>query len=376
MSPAPRPILPIEPPHTTLADIAAAVQPRLVEFIADRRPMIDRVGPVFTEAAAGLERFVLSGGKRVRPAFAWAGWLAGGGSAGSGDGGSGVSDGAGAALTACASLEFVQACALIHDDIIDASLTRRGHPTTHREFAAMHAERAWAGSADRFGEAAGILLGDLALAWADDMYRGAGLAPAAYARADAAWAAMRTEVLGGQLLDIVGEVSGDESVAAAEQVVRFKTAGYTVERPLHLGAALAGAQEPVIEVLREIGVDLGVAFQLRDDLLGAFGDPAVTGKPSGDDLRSGKHTPMLAAALAGGGGAAAELRELVGTDLDDDGVGRARAALRATGAPDAMQARVAELTERAGTAIDAAPIAPDARAVLGGLAAILVHRTA
>jgi geranylgeranyl diphosphate synthase type I len=358
--------LPAPPPQTTLADIAAAVGPRLQDFIDSRRPVVDAVGPVFTEAAAGLERFVMRGGKRVRPAFAWAGWLAGGGPP---DG-----DAASAALTACAALEFVQACALIHDDIIDASLTRRGHPTTHREFTELHAVRGWAGSADRFGEAAAILLGDLALAWADDMYRGTDLAPSAYRRADVAWAAMRTEVLGGQLLDIVGEVSGDESVAAAERVVRFKTAGYTVERPLHLGAALAGAPDGVIDALRGIGVDLGVAFQLRDDLLGAFGDPTVTGKPSGDDLRSGKHTPMLAAALASGGSAATELRELIGTDLDDDGVERARAALRATGAPAATQARVAELTERATVGLAAAPIAP--RAVLTRLAEMLVRRTA
>ena len=276
--------LPVAPPQTSLTDIAAAVQPALESFIDERRDLVEPVGPVFTETTAGLERFVLRGGKRIRPAFAWAGWLAGGGEA---DG-----DVARAALRACASLEFVQACALIHDDIIDASLTRRGFPTTHREFAQLHADRGWSGSSEKFGEATAILLGDLALAWADDMFLGAGLAPERYLRAARAWAAMRTEVLGGQLLDIVSEASRDESEEAAERVVRFKTAGYTVERPLHVGAALAGASDATIDALREIGVDLGVAFQLRDDLLGAFGDPAVTGKPSGDDLRSGKHTPM------------------------------------------------------------------------------------
>ncbi|GAB3127805.1 polyprenyl synthetase family protein [Tsukamurella serpentis] len=360
--------LPVAPPQTTLADIASAVAPELESFLEERRELVEPVGAVFSEATAALERFVLRGGKRIRPAFAWTGWLAGGGAC---DG-----DTARAALRACSSLEFVQACALIHDDIIDASLTRRGRPTTHREFARMHAERSWSGSPDRFGEATAILLGDLALAWADDMFLGAGLEPERYLRAARAWAAMRTEVLGGQLLDIVGEASRDESAAAAEQVVRFKTAGYTVERPLHVGAALAGASTETVAALRAIGVDLGIAFQLRDDLLGAFGDPRITGKPSGDDLRSGKHTPMLAHALASGGEAAHELRGLVGTDLDDAGVERARAALRATGAPSAMQARVEDLTLRATSAIERAPITDDARPVLARLAEALVNRSA
>ncbi|MDF0532025.1 polyprenyl synthetase family protein [Tsukamurella sp. 8F] len=327
--------------------------------------MVETVGPAFADAVSGLERFVLRGGKRIRPAFAWAGWLAGGGDPESRE-----------ARRACSSLEFVQACALIHDDIIDASHTRRGHPTTHREFAALHVENGWAGSADRFGEAVGILLGDLALAWADDMYRDAGLSHAAYARAAGAWAAMRTEVLGGQYLDIVGEASGDESPEAAERVVRFKTAGYTVERPLHVGAELAGADPGTVDALRAIGVDLGIAFQLRDDLLGAFGDPAVTGKPSGDDLRSGKRTPMLADALAAGGSAAERLRGLVGTDLGDDGVLAARAALVETGAVAHAEERIAELTRRATSAVAAAPIPDGARTVLSGLAAVLADRRA
>ncbi|GAA4390528.1 polyprenyl synthetase family protein [Tsukamurella soli] len=352
-------------PDTTPADIAAAVVPELEAFLAERRELVASVGPTFVRAVAGLERFVLRGGKRIRPAFAWAGWLAGSGDPASRP-----------ARRACASLEFVQACALIHDDIIDASLTRRGFPTTHREFAAEHTERAWSGSSDRFGEAAGILLGDLALAWADDMYRGAGLEPERYARADGAWAAMRTEVLGGQYLDIVNEASGDTSAEAAERVVRFKTAGYTVERPLHVGAALAGAAPATVDALRAIGVDVGVAFQLRDDLLGAFGDPAVTGKPSGDDLRSGKRTPMLASALAAGGPAAERLRGLVGTDLADDGVEQARAALRETGAVAAAEERIAALTARATAAVAALDVPDSARAVLSALASQLADRRA
>ena len=154
-----------------------------------------------------------------------------------------------------------------------------------------------AGDGADFGSAVAILIGDLALAWADDLVNEAGLEPAARARFAPVWAAMRTEVLGGQLLDINGEAGGDETVAAALRINRFKTAAYTVERPLHLGAALAGADDALVAALRTYGTDIGIAFQLRDDLLGVFGDPAVTGKPSGDDLREGKRTVLIAEAL-------------------------------------------------------------------------------
>jgi geranylgeranyl diphosphate synthase type I len=226
---------------------------------------------------------VLGGGKRIRPTFAWWGWR--------GAGGDPDGPAVDAVLRAVSALELIQACALVHDDLMDASATRRGRPTVHVAFARRHAEAAWRGRPARFGAAAAILLGDLALVWADDMLRGAGLDADAAARAAAPWEAMRTEVLGGQYLDVFVQSTGDSSARAALQIDRYKTAAYTVERPLHLGAAIAGADPDLVTCYRRFGADIGVAFQLRDDLLGVFGAPAVTGKPAGDALREGKRTP-------------------------------------------------------------------------------------
>ena len=186
-------------------------------------------------------------------------------------------------------LELLHACALVHDDVIDASATRRGLPTVHRAVRrASTATSGWHGSPEQFGISAAILLGDLALVWADDIVATADLPADAHRRVQRVWADIRTEVLGGQYLDIVAESSGAESVASAMTVNIYKTASYTVSRPLQLGAAAAADRPDVQAVFHELGTDLGVAFQLRDDVLGVFGDPAVTGKPSGDDLRSGQ----------------------------------------------------------------------------------------
>lgn len=234
----------------------------------------------FAEAVEALRGFVLGGGKRLRPTFAWWGWRAAGGPA--------TGEAAEGALHAVSALELIQACALIHDDLMDASQTRRGAPTVHVAFADRHAERGWRGSAENFGLAASVLIGDLALAWADDMFAAAPLPAGVLAAAQPTWQAMRTEVLAGQYLDVHTQATGDESPEAALRVCEFKTAAYTVARPLQLGAALAGAGEDLQDTLRSFGTDVGVAFQLRDDLLGVFGDPAVTGKPAGDDLVEGK----------------------------------------------------------------------------------------
>ncbi|WP_235900724.1 polyprenyl synthetase family protein [Lolliginicoccus suaedae] len=324
-------------------DLPPLVTSALQAFFASRRPLVEPIGPAYATAVARLEAFVLDGGKRVRPMFAWLGWAAAGGDPSGPD--------AEQMVTACAALELVQACALIHDDIIDNSATRRGRPTVHVGFAADHADNGWSGSPDRFGMAAGIITGDLALAWADDMFSGCGLPGPAVERARPVWAAMRTEVLGGQLLDIVAEASGDGRRGTAELINRFKTAAYTVERPLHLGAAIAGAEAPLIDDLRGFGAAIGVAFQLRDDLLGVFGDPGVTGKPSGDDLIEGKRTELLARALDHGDqhdpAAAGRLRALLGRELTTGEVDEARGILHQLGAVRAIEERIASLTDQA-----------------------------
>ncbi|MDN5747872.1 MAG: polyprenyl synthetase family protein [Pseudonocardia sp.] len=350
--------------------LAGAVEDTLAAYLTRRAVDTTAIDPAFGEAAEALTAFVLGGGKRLRPTFAWWGWR--------GAGGSPDDDEASAVLRAISALELIQACALVHDDLMDASATRRGRPTVHVDFARRHAESGWRGRPARFGAAAAILLGDLALAWADDMLRAAGLSPAALRRAAAPWEAMRTELLGGQYLDVLHQSTGDTSARAALQVGRYKTAAYTVERPLHLSAAIAGASPELTSCYRRFGADIGVAFQLRDDLLGVFGDPAVTGKPAGDDLREGKRTLLLALALerAGPGSAATQAVEAAigDPDLDADGVERIRALLLELGAAQAVEQRIAALTGSALDALSAGEIAEPAAARLAELADAATRR--
>lgn len=349
-------------------DLTGAVEDVLATYLARRSADTVAIDPAFGEAVQVLTAFVLRGGKRLRPTFAWWGWR--------GAGGSPDDDTAPAVLQAISALELIQACALVHDDLMDASATRRGHPTVHVEFARRHAEAGWRGRPARFGAAAAILLGDLALVWADDMLRAAGLDPAALVRAGAPWEAMRTEVLGGQYLDVFHQSTGDASARAALQIDRYKTAAYTVERPLHLGAAIADADPELTACYRRFGADIGVAFQLRDDLLGVFGDPAVTGKPAGDDLREGKRTLLLALALERAAPAqAAAVEAAVGDpDLDDDGVDRVRGLLQELGAAQAVEQRIAALTGSALDALSAAEIDEPAAGRLADLAVAATRR--
>ncbi len=365
------------PLSTGSAHVPSSLLPELVEgalreFFVSRADIVGAVGGGYPDAVAALESFVLRGGKRVRPAFAWTGWI--------GAGGDPTGPDAGAVLRACSALELVQAGALVHDDIIDASTTRRGFPTVHVEYAELHRTSRWRGVPERFGESVAILLGDLALVWADDMLRGAGLDAATAARVTPVWSAMRTEVLGGQFLDIAGESAGDESVEAAMRVNRYKTAAYTIERPLHLGAVLAGADDALVDAYRRFGTDVGIAFQLRDDLLGVFGDPEITGKPSGDDLRAGKRTVLFALALAAADATAPAsaqlLRDGIGTDLTDDQVEQLRGVMTELGAVDRVERRITALTEEAFAALDASDATEEGKVMLRDWALAATRRTA
>ncbi|HWM06568.1 MAG TPA: polyprenyl synthetase family protein, partial [Actinophytocola sp.] len=266
------------------------VEDFLARYLAERRAELPELAATFAQAVDTLSDFALRGGKRLRPTFAWWAWRAAGGPA----------DGpqARAVLHAVSALELIQTCALVHDDLMDASELRRGRPTVHVRFTEAHRAGGWLGEPERFGMAAAILLGDLALAWADDMFSGAALTPRMREAAREPWQAMRAEMFAGQYLDVLAQAEGDESEERALGVARLKTAAYTVERPLHMGVAFAGAGPATIEAVRTFGTDIGVAFQLRDDLLGVYGDTVVTGKPAGDDLREGKRTLLVALGLA------------------------------------------------------------------------------
>ncbi len=330
------------------------LQKVLADELARRRGEVlavdGRLAPSFDLLAA----FVLYGGKRLRPEFLWCGWTAAGGPPDVGAADDGATD---AVLTVGAALELIQACALIHDDIIDRSERRRGGPSMHRGVAKQHADAGLAGDSEHFGVSAALLLGDMALAWADDLFTAGAQSLGAVDRALPIWRAMRTEVLSGQLLDLLVTASTtadpERQAADAMRVNRFKTAAYTVERPLHLGAALAGAAPATVAALRRYGADIGIAFQLRDDLLGVFGDPSVTGKPAGDDLLEGKRTLLLALARSqlAGGPLLDELDAGIGVPGADRG--RLSAIIGDTGAVQALEDRITSLVGSALTAISA-----------------------
>ena len=340
------------------ADVAARATKALDAFLAGRRPAVESIGDELVPLLDTLAEFVTAGGKRLRPAFCFWGWI-----------GAGAED-CDEVVAAAASLELLHACALIHDDVMDGSDRRRGRPSVHRQFSALHRGAGWDADGRAFGEAAAILVGDLCLAWSDEMLRGSGLPAGALARAAPVYDAMRTELMAGQYLDVQAQVAGDASVERALRVARYKTAKYTVERPLLLGAALGDAPPALARAYSGYGIPLGEAFQLRDDLLGVFGDPAATGKPAGDDLREGKRTVLIAATLDRATPAQAALlrRHLGDPALDEATVALLREVIAGTGALDAVEVLVSELTGRALDALRAAPIAPEARDALADLA--------
>jgi geranylgeranyl diphosphate synthase type I len=342
----------------------AAVDAVLKEFFAERRAEADTLGPDFAATVAELESFVLRGGKRMRPAFAWLGWI--------GAGGDPQDPAAAAVLSACTGFELLHAAGLIHDDIIDASQTRRGHPSAHVTYAQRHRARRFSGDPEAFGTGTAIVIGDLALIWSDVLVRGSGLPVDAQTRVSPVWSAVRSEVTYGQLLDLISQASDDEDIDTALRVNQYKTASYTVERPLQFGAAIAGAGADLVAAYGSFGADIGIAFQLRDDMLGVFGDPAVTGKPSGDDLREGKRTALLAAALKRADkqdpAAARFVRATIGTDLSGDDLDRVRAILVDVGAVEHMEREIAVRADRALAVLEASSATSPAKRQLAEMA--------
>ena len=345
-------------------DLRVRVQKVVDDFVARHQAVLDGVsddlGPL-VDAVSDL----LAGGKRLRPAFCWWGWR--------GAGGADCHE----AIVAASALEFLQACALIHDDVMDGSDTRRGLPSAHRRFAALHRGSEWLGSPEAFGTGAAILLGDLCLSWADEMLLTSGLPDADLRRAKAVYDEMRTELMAGQYLDLLEQARGGGSVERAMLVVRYKSAKYTIERPLHLGAALAGAAPDVMEAYTGYGLPLGEAFQLRDDILGVFGDPEETGKPAGDDLREGKRTVLIATAMDRATPAqAAQIRRHLGDPgLDATGVALLREVISETGALDHAEQLITSLTDQALAALDSVDLQAPAPEVLAGLAYAATRRS-
>ena len=348
------------------ADLRRRVQ-EVVDDVLDHQATV--LGGVSGDLAPMVDALtaLLAGGKRLRPAFAYWGWRGAGGDPAFDD----------LALRAAAGLEFLQACALIHDDVMDGSDTRRGLPSAHRRFAGVHRDAEWLGSPEAFGVGAAILLGDLCLSWADEVIFSCGFPPEAMGRAKAVYDEMRTELMAGQYLDLLEQAMGGGSVDRALTVVRYKSAKYTIERPLHLGAALAGDDPAIREAYSGYGLPLGEAFQLRDDVLGVFGDPAETGKPAGDDLREGKRTVLMAIAVERSTPAQASVirRHLGDPGLDATGVEALRAIIAETGALAHTESLIGDLLDQSLTSLDTAPLDPQAREVLTGLAYAATKRS-
>ncbi|HEX5597224.1 MAG TPA: polyprenyl synthetase family protein [Micromonosporaceae bacterium] len=339
-----------------------------VRFDEQLGAFLDRQDPGWPDGAPRgvfetLRRFVLAGGKRLRPQFCYWGWR-----------GAGRPDGP-EIISVAAALELFHAFALIHDDIMDGSDCRRGEPSVHRVFAELHSRQSWRGDAGAYGRSAALLCGDLCAAWADQMFHECGLAVEEIHRGYSVYSTMRTEVIAGQYLDLVSGVR-DGSVASALTVIRMKAARYTVTRPLQIGAALAGASEELQTAYTAFGDPLGDAFQLRDDVLGVFGDPAVTGKSVLDDLREGKPTVMMALVRERADRVQAErLRVLFGNpQLDAEGAAELRSIIVETGALEQIEQMIRVRADAAVAMLAEAPVTEPARAALAALADSAVDR--
>lgn len=348
-------------PHT---DFRRAVDEALSDFLDSHRSRWTREHPGSAFLFTAAHDYVLSPGKRIRPRFCFWGWRAAGGRPGP------------EIVRAAASLELFHSFCLIHDDIMDTSDLRRGRPSLHRQLADLHARSAWRGDAVRFGVNTALILGDLLVMWADEMLHTSGLSQADLYGAYRFVARMRSDVCVGQLLDTDEQAHGG-SLDGALRVVRYKTAGYTVQHPLQIGAALAGGSEALLAAFDAIGRPLGEAFQFRDDLLGAFGDPAVTGKSNLDDFREGKPTALLALARAAATGRQArQISALHGNPrLTAEGAGTLRHIIVETGARQGLEAMIDDRVAAARAALAAAPLAEESvRGEIEALITSAAHR--
>jgi geranylgeranyl diphosphate synthase type I len=344
-----------------LAAVAARVDERIERLFETELTRWQELDVNLEAPLRSLQRLVDAGGKRLRPAFCFWGFVGAGGDPDDPR-----------VIDAGAAFELLHAFALVHDDVMDGSATRRGETTAHVEFGERHRTATWRGEPRRFGEGVAILIGDLSHVYADLLLDGASMGQVA-----SVWHELRLELNVGQYLDILGTARGDRDPGVARRIARYKSGKYTIERPLHVGAALAGRLDQLRGPLTAYGDPLGEAFQLRDDVLGAFGDEARTGKPVGQDLREGKPTPLLASATRRASDAQTETLDLVGvTELSDGDVTAVQRVLVDTGALAEMESRITDLTAQAIAAIERADVTAEARDELVELASYVASRDA
>ena len=349
----------------SLPALRESINSALANFIEADNHYLTSIGPELVPVADALKAFLLDSGKRFRPLFATVGYL-----------------GTGAELTpahfsALSSVELIHVCALIHDDVMDASDTRRGAPAIHKLFEGVHSKSGFSGSGAQFGIASAILLGDLALIWAAKMLHESKIPSDQIISALPIFDEMQVELMAGQYLDIHEQALASESVERSLRVARYKSGKYSIERPLHFGAAIAHKDpSQYFEIYSAYGLPLGEAFQLRDDLLGVFGDAAQTGKPAGDDLREGKRTVMMAMTHDRADSAQrATIKELFGkADLSLAEVETLRAIIVDTDAQAAVEELITSLTDEACAAIDNPLISGTAQELLDQMATIATKR--
>lgn len=341
-----------------LRDIADRVDARLRAFLVAERTRWVEFDADLTVVFDELERMVVGGGKRLRPVFTYWGFV-----------GAGGRPDEPRVIDAGAAFELLHAFALFHDDIMDGSVTRRGAVATHEAMQVEHRARGWSGDARRFGDGSAILIGDLSFVYADMLL--AGLGPRGWQM----WNELRVELNVGQYLDMLGSAQNERRPDKAARICRYKSAKYTIERPLHLGALLADENTALLDAYSRYGLPLGEAFQLRDDVLGVFGDSSITGKPVGDDLREAKPTPLMALALQKASGAQRSVLEMVGRQpLNETEIGRVQQAIVDSGALAEMESTITRLTNEAIVAIVATPIAADVQTRLVELAHFVSDR--
>lgn len=306
-----------------------------------------------------LEHMALGGGKRLRPVFAYWGFVGAGGA---------KEDAR--VIDVGAAFELLHSFALFHDDIMDGSRTRRGAPTSHEQLQSVHRLNDWAGDARRFGDGAAILIGDLSFVYADALLSGLGR------RGLEMWNELRIELNIGQYLDMLGSAKNERHPDKTARICRYKSGKYTIERPLHVGALLANEDTRLLAEYSSYGLPLGDAFQLRDDVLGAFGDPSVTGKPVGDDLREAKPTPLMSLAMArASAGQRSVLAKVGSTPLGDEDVAGVQQAIIDSGALAEMETRIERLTNEAIDAISKAFVSAEVRDHLVELARFVSGRS-
>ena len=354
------------------SDLRARVQAAVDAELSAQSLVLSEIGNDLTPLVKAIGD-LLQGGKRLRAAFLYWGYRACGGADNE------------AVIRAATAMELFQAAALLHDDVMDDSDTRRGMPAAHRRLSDEHAAAGWTGSGERYGVAGAILAGNLCLTWCDEVFATSGLTVAELTRARPVFDRMRTQLMGGQFLDVLQSVRGwddqstDQRIASARRVIRYKSAKYTIEHPLLIGAAAADVSAPDRALLSSYGLDLGEAFQLRDDVLGVFGDPAQTGKPAGDDLREGKRTVLVALTLDHADPHVVALFDkLLGmVDLDETGVDELRAAITASSALERVEAMIQDLTASARAAIRSTTgLTDEGRAALAALIEASTARSA